>query len=108
MSLTRTESSSRPSHGLSPTLTLRLGGYAPPYGQPRRVAPNLQGLPALNSNADSPSWGPPPQGDRQDWATLPQYHAAEAVHKPLETRTWPSHSRQGPLQAPRGSRAGAE
>ncbi len=103
-SLPRTESRSRPSHGLSPTPTPRLGGYAPPYGQPRRVTPNLQGLPALNSNVDSPSWGPPPQGDRQDRATLPQYHAAEAVHKALETRSWPSPSRQGPRQAPRGFR----
>jgi hypothetical protein len=50
-----------------------------------------------------PSRGPPPPGDRQDRATLPPYHVDEAVHKPLEARTCPSPSRQGPRQAHRGS-----
>jgi hypothetical protein len=62
-----------------------------------RTAPtrhsHLPRAPRSNSNHDSPGWGPPPQGDRQDRTTLPQYHVP---------RRYTSPSRQEPVRAPRG------
>jgi hypothetical protein len=67
---------SRPSHGHLPTRH--------PH-QPRAPRPI--------SKHDSPGWGPPPQGVRQDRATLPQYLAPGRHTSP---------SRQEPVRAPRG------
>jgi hypothetical protein len=83
---------SRPSHGLCPSLTSRLGGHPPPTDTPTRHLIS-HGLPAQTSNHDSPGWGPSPQGVRQERATLPQYHAP---------RRYTSSSRQEPVRAPRG------
>jgi hypothetical protein len=65
-----------------------------------RTAPtrhsHLPRAPRSNSNQNSPGWGPPPKGDRQDRAsamTLPQYHVP---------RRYTSPSRQEPVRAPRG------
>jgi hypothetical protein len=55
--------------------------------------PHQPRAPRPISNHDSPGWGPPPQGVRQDRATLPQYHAP---------RRYTSPSRQEPVRAPRG------
>jgi hypothetical protein len=62
-----------------------------------RTAPtrhsHLPRAPCPNANHASPCWGPPPQGDRQDRATQPPYHAPRRHTTP---------SRQETGRAPRG------
>jgi hypothetical protein len=85
-----------------PSLTPRPGGRAPPMDSPDASLPPAMGS---NSNRDSPGRGPPPQGDRQDRATQPPYHAprrhtSPSSQEPDRAPRRKDHSK--PLEAPVG------
>ena len=92
---------SRPSHGLRPSLTSRLGGHVPPTDTSRRVIPISQGLPAQFPNMIVPAGDLRPKAFGRIGLPCPstsrpgdtQAPRDKNLSEPLEARTTASPSR---------------